>query len=194
MTDPTDYKLVSMCLEGDAVAWEILVNRYRKLIFHFPIRAGLGLDRADDVFQDTCLALFNRLSEITQKENLSYWIASVAQRATWKTIRETKKENHQDISEIYEVASQDLLPEEDLLIKIEQHHLRTAMASLDPKCRALLLELFFSDQENDYKAVADRFGMSLGSVGPTRNRCLQKLKKILKSKGVKINTNIRIKK
>ena len=191
-TSKTDHLIVKMCLEGDSVAWEILVNRYRKLIFHFPSKAGLLPDQADEVFQDTCLALYRQLPHISKTENLAYWVGSVAQRITWKMIQTNRKVQHEDISEMYDVESPDLIPDENLMVKIHQHHIRLGMSSLDEKCRNLLLQLFFSD-DSDYQQASRKLGISMGSIGPTRNRCLDKLKKLLKSQGLDLVNFSRIK-
>jgi len=175
-----------MCLEGDSVAWETLVNRYRKLIYHFPSQERINSDLADEVFQETCLALYKQLPKINQTEDLSFWIANVAQRITWKTINASRKSQGEAISEIYDIESPDKIPEENLITKLNQHHIRRALLSMKEKCKNLLFMLFFSDDESDYKKIANTLGIPIGSIGPTRNRCLDKLRKILISNGLNI--------
>jgi len=188
----SDFHLVKMCLEGDAVAWENLVRRYRRLIYHFPVKAGLPEELADDVFQDTCLALYQQLEHITRKDHLAAWIGQVAQRTTWKLIRSKRSQIEDPIDEIYQLESEDAIPDENLIEKVEQHQVRRAMMLLQEKCRKLLHTLFYAE-EGDYQRVADELGIAIGSIGPTRRRCLGKLKKHLKTLGMDFSRISRIK-
>jgi RNA polymerase sigma factor (sigma-70 family) len=72
------------------------------------------------------------------------------------------------------------LPDEQLLILEEQHRIRTALSSLDDRCRKLLQMLFYLAEPPSYGEIATTLGIPEGSIGPTRARCLAKLLRLLK--------------
>ena len=72
------------------------------------------------------------------------------------------------------------LPDEQLLILEEQHRIRTALSSLDERCKTLLEMLFYASEPPSYADIARSLGLPEGSIGPTRARCLAKLLRMLK--------------
>ena len=84
-----------------------------------------------------------------------------------------------DTPELAAPLAADLLPEALMLRLEEQHQVRAALASLDERCRRLLILLFYRTDTAPYAEVATLLGISEGSIGPTRARCLQKLRRLL---------------
>lgn len=180
--EQTDEYLVNQCIKGNSRAWACLVKRYRRLIYHFPSKAGLSSEDCDEVFQETLLSFYKQLDRITNLENLSFWISKVAQRSTWKAVNRNLK--YADLSDNYDVADPSQIPEGDLELKHQQMKMRLALSELNEKCRQLLIALFYESDENDYKKISEELGIAMGSIGPTRNRCLAKFKKILEKHGI----------
>jgi len=186
----SDRSLVLACRRGEAEAWEVLVNRYQRLIFTIPLRAGLDEDRAAEVFQHTFTALLKHLDRIEQPERVRAWLVTTARREALRMASKLKAElNFSDTDEVdsqptYEdVPGDELLPDEELERLEEQHLIRTTIASLDERCRRLLTLLFYRPDPPPYGEIAATLGMPEGSLGPTRARCLQKMRRQLEDSG-----------
>jgi len=169
------------CRRGDESAWEALVERYQRLIYTIPRRAGLDEDQAAEVFQEVFTTLFEKLNDIEQPERLQAWLVTTAKRKTWRLIgREKRLQNpvsdaEESEPELEKLLDQSALPDEVLMRLEEQHRVRTALADLDERCRKLLTMLFYQPEPPPYAEIAAAIGTPEGSIGPTRARCLKKL-------------------
>jgi RNA polymerase sigma factor (sigma-70 family) len=186
LMEQSDKQLLLACRRGDESAWESLVNRYQRLVYAIPRRAGLDEDQAAEVFQDVFAILVEKLDEIEQPERLQAWLVTTAKRKTWRVVLKGKNaavsmEDNVLENEIASLSDQSSLPDEVLLKLEEQHQIRTAVAALDERCRNLLTLLFYDDEPPSYAEIAARIGASEGSIGPTRARCLEKLLRLLKN-------------
>jgi len=130
--------------------------------------------------------LFEKLNEIEQPEKLHAWLVTTTRRKTLHAIskalvrRQSDLNTDEDSHLASSIADETPLPDEQLLILEEQHRIRTALASLDERCRLLLEILFHRDEPPSYAEIASALGIPEGSVGPTRARCLAKLLRLLK--------------
>ena len=176
----SDAELVAACRAGDARAWEQLVRRYQRLIYSVPMRMGLSEDEAGDVFQQTCLRLFERLDTLRDPSRLGAWLVSTGRRYSLDALaRRRAGQQVSDATLVYEPADDAPVPEESLALLEEQHGIRSAVAQLAPRCRHLLYHLFYDPAEPSYEQIAVALGMPTGSVGPVRARCFAKLKALL---------------
>jgi RNA polymerase sigma factor (sigma-70 family) len=181
----SDPDLVSACRRGDPLAWEKLIQRYQRLIYTIPRRAGLDEDQSAEVFQEVFTTLFQKLGDIEEPERLQAWLVTTARRKTWRTI--CKEKAWQPTEPTHEVGVQKEssipddapLPDEQLIILEEQHRIRVGLESLDERCKKLLELLFYAPEPPSYAEIAILMGTSEGSIGPTRARCLEKLLRIL---------------
>ena len=177
---PTDKELLIACRAGDESAWEALVDRYQRLIYAIPRRAGLNEDLAGEVFQEVFVTLLQKLNDINEPDRLHAWLVTAARRKTWRLMSkerslkrtETDDENGEKVMEI---ADYQPGPDEALLLLEQQHRVRAALSSLDERCRTLLTMLYYRPEPASYAEIAAAFGTSEGSIGPTRARCLKKL-------------------
>jgi RNA polymerase sigma factor (sigma-70 family) len=169
------------CRRGDESAWEALVERYQRLIFTIPRRAGLDEDQAAEVFQEVFKTLFEKLNDIEQPQRLQAWLVTTAKRKTWRLISREKRLQHpvggaeESEPELEKLPDQSALPDEVLMRLEEQHRVRVALADLDERCRKLLTMLFYQPEPPPYAEIAAAIGTTEGSIGPTRARCLKKL-------------------
>lgn len=180
----TDAELVGACRNGDEAAWDELVNRYQRLIFAIPRRAGLSEEQAADVFQEVFLTLFEKLDEIQQPEKIRSWIVTTAKFKTWGTVRRSKGFYAPETEEEMEAEMAGLADKsplaDDVLIELEQQHqIRTALNELEDRCRTILSMIYLRDAAASYAEVANAIGVGETSISPMRARCLQKLAKIL---------------
>ena len=181
----SDLELVLACRRGDQLAWEKLIRRYQRLIYAIPLRAGLDEDQAADIFQDVFTTLFQKLNDIEEPEKLQAWLVTTTRRKTWRIISQTpsnvRSVTDYDLQEheASTIRDETPLPDEKLLILEQQHRLRTAVSSLDERCRTLLELLFYRPEPPSYAEIAASLGIPEGSIGPTRARCLAKLLRML---------------
>ncbi|HHY54362.1 MAG TPA: sigma-70 family RNA polymerase sigma factor [Chloroflexi bacterium] len=186
----TDAALVHACQHGDATAWEALVNRYQRLIYAIPRRAGLDDDQCADVFQRTFAILIEHLDRIDQPERVRAWLVTTARRETQRIYQKANRTQplpgespDAENEALAELPDPSPLPDELAAALEEQHLVRVALAKLDARCRQLLTLLFYQPEPMPYEQVATAVGVPLGSIGPTRARCLQKLGRLLKEDG-----------
>ncbi len=182
--EKSDAELVLACRRGDEAAWDTLVNRYQRLIFTIPRRAGLTEEQAADVFQEVFLTLFEKLNEIQQPEKIRSWIVTTAKFKTWGAVRSQKGFYTPETEEEMEFEMANLSDKsplaDDVLIELEQQHqIRTAVQELEERCQKILSMIYLRDAAASYAEVASAIGVGETSISPMRSRCLQKLAKIL---------------
>lgn len=182
--EKSDAVLIKACRRGDQTAWDALVNRYQRLIFAVPRRAGLSEEQSADVLQEVFLTLFEKLDEIEQPEKIRSWLVTTAKYKTWGVVRggrgmrflETEAEMEAEMARLPDIA-----PLADaILIELEEKHLiRTALAEIEERCRKILSMIYLRDTAASYAEVAREVGVGETSISPLRARCLKKLAKIL---------------
>jgi RNA polymerase sigma factor (sigma-70 family) len=170
----SDGELVERCIRGDQTAWSQLVVQYERLIYSVSVAICRDGEVASDVLQQVCLELYQRLDEVRNVESLAAWVATVSRRKTYNYLRSLRPtEQLTDENEDWAISP-------DVLSNIErQHTLERALATLPPKNRKLMELLYFSPEEKSYEQIAAELGIPVASVGPTRVRCLEKLRKFL---------------
>lgn len=189
--DPTTTALVARSLAGDAAAWDALVQRFTGLVHSVPVRHGLSPMEVDDVGQDVFLALARHLDRIENPEALPAWLLITARRLSWRAVQKRRQEINLPLDESPEASGQNRDPAlqmpgmEALLAGWQrQEALQNGLSRLDTKCRTLLWLLFLDEQEPSYEAICAQLAIPIGSIGPTRTRCLGKLRSILDGLGV----------
>lgn len=183
-------ELVARCLRGDGDAWTALVERYAALVHSVPVRHGLSPMEVDDVGQDVFLALARNLESIESPDALPAWLIVTARRLSWRAVqRRRREENWQPQADESGLSGAPILsqplPTIDALLTgwQQQEALRAGLARLDEKCRGLLALLFLDRAEPSYEEISARLGIAVGSIGPTRSRCLGKLRDLLEGLG-----------
>ena len=179
-----DADLIRRCRDGDQAAWESLVDRYQRLIFTIPRRAGLSDEQATDVFQEVFLTLFEKIDAIEQPERIRSWIVTTAKYKTWAVVRGVKglyspATDAEMEMEMANIADTSALADDVLIELEEQHMIRTALAKLEDRCRQILSMIYLSEPAASYVEVAAAIGVGEKSISPLRSRCLKKLKDIL---------------
>lgn len=182
MTRPplTDDKLIARCRAGDAAAWEEVLGRYERLVFSIPLSYGLSRDEAADITQLSFTALLQSLDSLDPGSRLGPWLATVARRQTWRVLQQQRRRAPDDLEALDAAAA---LIDRESAAPLERWELvewlSSGLGRLSPRCRELLIALYFEGGDPAYAEVAARLGMPVGSVGPTRARCLEQLRQIL---------------
>lgn len=185
--DLNDAELIEACRRGDAGAWERMVLRFERLIYTVPRRAGLSADDAADVFQIVFQRLHEHLDAISRPERVQAWLVTTARRETLRLLGERRRTAPLGVPAAGEdepsidPADPDPLPEQ-LLEELQQNHrVRVALQHLADPCRTLLGLLYGDDDPPPYADIAARLGVPVGSIGPTRARCLAKLRALFEA-------------
>lgn len=176
--------LIADCLAGDEQAWKTLVETYSRLIYSIPFRYGLPDSETADIFQSVCLKLLENLPKMRDCTKLSSWLITTTTRECWTVTRRlsmvTRRTNDiADGEREDEQSDPSPLPEEALLDLEEQQAITSAFRLLPSRCQNLLWYLFYDKTALSYAEVGGRLGIPEGSVGPSRARCLEKLRALL---------------
>ncbi len=186
-TEPDDVALVAGCLRGEAKSWEALVRRYQRLVFTVVRRTGMDEHMAADVFQTVFSRLFTHLPRIADPARLQAWIVTTAKREALlqrrhgeRTVSMTDQDDAGGEAREWDVADSAPLAEEALDEMQQIERVRRALDRLDPRCRSLM-GMLFNDEDTPvgYGEMAEKLNMAVGSIGPTRARCLDKLRQFL---------------
>jgi RNA polymerase sigma factor (sigma-70 family) len=168
--------LVARARGGDRQAWDALVERYAPLIWSICRKYRLGRADADDVGQNVWVRLVDQLGKIRDPAALPGWLATTTHRECWRVSRagygsvayELDTENIPD--EQAEAADHELLAAE------RQAALREAFTHLPPAGQQLMT-LLIADPPLPYAEVSARLGIPVGSIGPTRSRYLDRMRR-----------------
>ncbi|GGU29416.1 RNA polymerase sigma factor [Lentzea flava] len=155
--------------------WELLVERYSRLVWSVPRSFRLSYADAADVYQCTWLCLAEHLTRIRQPERLGAWLIRTATRQSIAVVRARGREVPLDR---WEPESSLPAPEEVAVTNDRQRRLWTALMTLNERCQRLLCIAAHSP-DLSYAQVAEALGMKLGNVGSTRSRCLAQLRRKL---------------
>jgi RNA polymerase sigma factor (sigma-70 family) len=176
--------LMAGASEGDQGAWAELVSRFGGMIATVGRRHGLSAADVAELQQTTWLRLVENLHRIEQPERVGGWLATTARRESLQLIRRAAKytsgadqmlanmpDNH-----VRELDERPLADERDAL-------LRAAWNRLKPRCQRLL-SLLVADDAIGYKDLSNLLNMPVGSIGPTRARCLEHLRQLAAEEGL----------
>ena len=184
-----DAELVAACIRREAWAWDALVDRYKRLVYSIALRSGLAQDDAADVLQTVFTVLLENLSNLRAPEGLAAWLITTAKRTSWSVARHRRRE--QTVGD----GAGPSLPTEDTQKAsnpadesrwADQALVRDALERLGERCRRLLWLLYYDRGEPTYEEVGRQMEMPVGSIGPTRARCLQKMRRLLQTMGMSV--------
>ncbi len=176
-----DSQLLSQCLAGDEQAWYRLVGLHGGLVFAVARRAGVPEHACDDIAQRVFASLSRSLGKIRNEQTLPAWLITTTKRQAWRWVK-TQRSAGATLGTGAEAIGNEHFDVEDL----ERHaQLRRALSALEDKCRELLQLLYFVAR-TDYEQVSRTLGMPIGSIGPTRARCLAKLAHLMENSELKI--------
>jgi RNA polymerase sigma factor (sigma-70 family) len=178
-----DTHLVKACLSGDEEAWSLLIDKYKALIYSIPIKYGLSREEAADVFQATCTELLVRLPELREPRALPKWLMQVAHHESYRWKRQSQRTVSRDSEGDLPEPATPAIAESLVQQTQEELMLREAMAALTPQCRRLVELLFYETPSRPYTEVAAELGLAVGSIGFTRQKCLERLRGQLEELG-----------
>jgi RNA polymerase sigma factor (sigma-70 family) len=170
--------LVASARGGDVRAWGALVARYTPLISSVCRKYRLERADADDVSQTVWLHLVDQLGRIREPAALAGWLVTTTRRECGRLVRAA----HGPRAVVYALDAENLADEQadaaeqGMLAAERQAALREAFTSLPPACQRLVAELT-ADPPLPYSEVSAKLGIPVGSIGPTRSRCLDRMRR-----------------
>jgi RNA polymerase sigma factor (sigma-70 family) len=175
-----DARLIKECLSGNERAWSLLIEKYKALIYSIPVKYRLPPQEAADVFQSTCMELLKRLPELREPRALPKWLMQVAhhQCYRWKQ-QQQRLVSSDDDEQGLPVPETPAIAESLVQQTQEEQMLREAIAALSTQCRRLVELLFFETPARPYSEVAAELGLAIGSIGFTRQKCMERLRRHL---------------
>lgn len=176
--DPLVITLVARVREGDQGAWNELVERYAPLAWSICTRYQLSRQDIDDVGQNVWLLLVEQIHNLREPAALPGWLATTTRRECLRILRARRRYDHDGL------PPEDQMPpdpgagvtDEGLIAAERDAALRAAFAELPRGCRELL-SLLISDPPHSYADISLKLGIAVGSIGPTRARCLDRLRR-----------------
>jgi RNA polymerase sigma factor (sigma-70 family) len=178
--------LVEAAGEGDQSAWDALVERFAPTVW--AIARGHRLNSADaaDVFQTTWLRLLENLNRIENPERVGAWLATTARRECLRLLRMTGRQvpNGHDFDVIPDVATYN--SHDSALLASERSRLINQLVDQLPVRSQLLLRLLSADSPLSYRDISEALSMPIGSIGPTRARALEQLRRLALASGVNL--------
>lgn len=171
---------------GDRPAFDDLVALLTPLMYRTARAAGLDTVGAEDVIQTVWMSLLRTSDSIREPRTIVKWLLTSTRRESWRVRGRVRAEQGRsgatfgvDDEELMRLPEQrDVGPEEVVLRDDRQRALWGHVQGLPERCRQLLSVIAFSDKP-DYAHLATALGMPVGSIGPTRGRCLAKLRDVL---------------
>jgi RNA polymerase sigma factor (sigma-70 family) len=170
------------CLErargGERGALDEVVRELNPLLWRVARAEGLGSEDAADVVQTVWLELVRRLDDIRSPQSLIGWLVTAARREAWRVHARLRRQRPAATADLESVPDRVPEPSERLLTDERDHVLYEHFRRLSERCR-ILLGIVAQAGRPDYATVSEALDMPRGSIGPTRGRCLAKLREML---------------
>lgn len=178
MSDVALGQLVRAAEEGDSGAWNALVDRFAGLVWSVLRAYRLSVADAEDVSQATWLRLVENLGRIREPDAISGWLATTARRESLRVLRRGDRQVSLDVDNGFDLPDDPERTATDrrLLAHERDEALRRAFDGLSAPCRGLL-RLLLADPPLSYAEISAALDMPVGSIGPSRARCLERLRR-----------------
>ena len=175
--DPHVVALVTRASGGDQDAWNELVDRYAPLLYTICTRYRLSNHDIEDVGQSVWLLLVEQLAKLREPAALPGWLATTTARECLRVVKAASKAEWLGTGlddSVFFVD--DAVIDEEILMAERNVALRAAFAELPPRCQRLL-SMLISDPPHSYAQIHAELGIPVGSIGPQRARCLERLRR-----------------
>jgi RNA polymerase sigma factor (sigma-70 family) len=164
--------------DGEEAKMGELVTLLTPILWHTARAQRLDAQMAEDVVQTSWLALVRNAESISDPQAVLQWLITSTRREAWRVVKRADRDQPREFEPDDVTTSPRDLPEAQILQSDEDSRLWQHVASLPERCQSLLRVIAFADRP-DYASVAQSLGMPVGSIGPTRGRCLAKLRQLL---------------
>jgi RNA polymerase sigma factor (sigma-70 family) len=177
-------ELVEAAANGDQTAWRQLVERYSGLLWALARAHRLGGDEAGDVVQTAWLRLVEHLGRLRDPEHVGAWLATTTRRECLRVLRGRARQVPTGDETVFDRADQDSpIPQDEVVRRERDTMLWQTLDKLSDRCRQLL-RILAAVPPPSYQEVSAALQMPIGSIGPTRARCLANLRVELEAIGI----------
>jgi RNA polymerase sigma factor (sigma-70 family) len=167
---------------GDGAAWHRLVDQYDGLVWAVARSFRLSASDAADVVQTTWLRLVEHLDRIEQAERVSAWLVTTARRECLALLRRQTHQAQAPLGDVELIDDKAPGLDQGLLAGERDRAVWAAFARLSERCQRLL-RVLVADPAPSYEDVGLALDMPVGSIGPTRSRCLEQLRRVIGIEG-----------
>ena len=176
--DPSVTALVCRVRDGDQVAWDELIERYSPLVWSICVRYQRARPDIDDVGQSVWLLLVEQIGRLREPAALPGWLATTTRRECLRILRAARRPDQVELPPEGQMPSDPdaAMIEQEIIVAERDAALRAAFAELPPSCHELL-SMLMSDPPCAYADISATLGIPVGSIGPTRARCLNRLRR-----------------
>ncbi len=182
--------LVGGAIDGHADAWVALVARLERVVWKSVNMMTFDHEARDDAFAATWLRLAERLDTIREPEKLPGWLATTACNEVRQILRQRSRQQTVQAGDwstssggvgdlLDTITGDDGDHSRGIQLDESRRDVRAAFGRLDPHCREIITVLVLADPPVPYDEASERLGRPIGSLGPSRRRCLQKMKSLL---------------
>jgi RNA polymerase sigma factor (sigma-70 family) len=181
--DPTVIALVRRAAAGEQAAWNEIVDRYAPLVWSICARFQLSASDREDVGQSVWLLLVEQLGKLREPAALPGWLATTTRRECLRVATAASKSERLGtvLDDPAQLADNTMIDEEILMAE-QNAALRTAFGQLPPRCKQLV-GMLASDPPRSYAEISAALHIPVGSIGPQRGRCLDRMRKSLVALG-----------
>jgi len=176
--DPSVTALVFRVRDGDQAAWDELIERYSPLVWSICVRYQLARHDIDDVGQSVWLLLVEQIGRLREPAALPGWLATTTRHECLRILRAARRQDQVELPPEGQMPSDPnvTMIEQEIIVAERDAALRAAFAELPPGCHELL-SMLMSDPPCAYADISATLGIPVGSIGPTRARCLNRLRR-----------------
>jgi RNA polymerase sigma factor (sigma-70 family) len=167
---------------GDPSALDDLVRVMSPILWHVVRATGLGREQSEDVVQTAWLALVRSAGSVGDPQAVARWLCTTARREAWRVSKNAGRSTAVDDESLEWHLPQQGSAESEVVLSDEQHRLWDSLGHLSDRCQRLL-RIVALEPRPDYARIAGELKMPVGSIGPTRGRCLDKLRHELQRTG-----------
>jgi RNA polymerase sigma factor (sigma-70 family) len=171
-------RLVARAADGDQAAWNGIVERYAPLVWSICIRYRLSSHDTEDVGQSVWLLLVEHLGNLREPAALPGWLATTTQRECQRVLRAARRYDRFGPvpDELPPPPAEDIVIEQEIITAERNAALRAAFGELTPRCQELL-SMLITDPPPSYAEISSTLQIPVGSIGPQRARCLERLRR-----------------
>ncbi len=162
---------------GDQMAWKTIVDRYQGLVWSVARGFRLSDSDAQDAVQTTWLRLVERLETVRDADAIASWLATTVRRECLQLLRRSGRERPVDVEDLDHVLDPAPALDHGILLDERDTALWRAFDALQERCKGLL-RVLMADPPMNYAEVSAALNMPVGSIGPTRQRCLDRLRSL----------------
>ena len=174
----TAASLFARWRDGDPGALDDLVRLLSPMLWQVVRASGLDRATAEDVVQTTWLALVRSGESIAEPRAVAGWLCTTARREAWRVSKQATRQQPVEDEVIGRKLPDEPAPEDQVVLDDDNSRLWACLARLPERCQRLL-RIVAAESRPDYSVIAAQLDMPVGSIGPTRGRCLDKLRQEL---------------